>query len=144
MTIACYLAGSSQEHELVAAFASKLEATGLYSITYPWWNDVAKAKAERRDANRGMSRDEARRLMKLDVRAVCACYVFWLLMPETLSIGCFVELGVAMREASMRSGQMSLIVSGDYGRSIFTSSWEKDVTFATHDDALARLLEVVP
>jgi nucleoside 2-deoxyribosyltransferase len=137
--IRAYLAGASAEYELVSRVAERLTASGKYSITYPWWVDVAKALGEGRDANRGMSLEEAHAFAQADLRAIESSDVFWLLMPRTTSTGCFVELGYAMRQKLGAAGVPHLVVSFDFERSIFSSF--ADCRFPDHDAALAHLLE---
>ena len=140
-----YVAGASIEHERVASFADRLCVNDRYFITYPWWQDVAKAKAEGlsdRDMSKGQRKLQALRDL---YEGVLSADVFWLLVPATSSTGAWCELGAALVSAHMADRGLGggpdpyvVIVSGDIQASIFTSLAHHG--FATHDEALAHLL----
>ena len=133
-----YLAGASAEAETVAAFASRLESSGRYRITCPWWQDVAEAKANGTHPSRLPLKD-AQRLARIDRNAILEASVFWLIVPTALSTGCWTELGIALADAASNRA-MHVIVSGDWEQNIFCS-WARH-RFATHEEALAHLLGV--
>ena len=117
-----YLAGSSQESRMVAGYAEQLIAAG-YTTPCPWWNDVEHARSLGL-TDKDLTDEEAQKIGADERSAVIACDLFWLLMPETPSAGCWTELGIRL---------------ATFGENrVFTSLVDR--SFAAHDEALAWLV----
>jgi hypothetical protein len=126
-----YLAGSSLEAEMVAAFAQKVTELS-HSITWSWWEAVLANKAAG-IPDTALSADDRRWHAEVDLKAVMRAEVFWLLTPPTGGAGCFVELGAALSAGSI------VVASGPW-RTIFTELC--DHRFSTHEEALAWLASI--
>lgn len=126
-----YLAGGSAEMDLCASYMTRLRDAG-HDITYDWAGNVRKVGA----ANpRGASECDRQAWSLDDLDGVRAAETFWLLVPEKLSIGCWVEFGVAFRHSATRR----LIVSGDWRKTIFTSL--ADERYDTHEEAFEAIAQ---
>jgi hypothetical protein len=124
-----YLAGASSEIDLCESFIRKLQTAGL-EITFDW---TAVIRATAGGANpRDATENERHAWTVQDISGVRRSHVFWLLVPEKHSIGCWAELGVAY-EARRR-----IVISGDWRKSIFTSL--AYVALDTHDEAFEYLV----
>ncbi len=95
-------------------------------LAYDWLAVVQSAGA----ANEGLTAHQREAASESCLSAVDDSPVFWLLAPQTVSRGCWVELGSALRCGCR------VIVSGDYAQSIFTAGC---VLVDTDDQALTFL-----
>lgn len=124
-----YVAGGSSEAELCASWMQRLRDAG-HTIAVDW---VANIRAVG-DANpREASENDRYRWTEDDLDGASDADVFWLLVPEKPSIGCWVELGWCSRVSGAQ-----IIVSGDWRKSIFTSL--ADARYDTHDEAFAAIV----
>lgn len=119
-----YVAGSSRERELVAAYQTALQAAG-WMLAHDW---VAKMNACL-VSDVDLTDYEQRRYAQDDIRGIERCQVFWLLAPSTPSVGAYVELGIAL------STGRHVVVSGQ--QSLFTSLANE--RYATHAEAFVAL-----
>ena len=92
MTTRVYVAGSSQEMDRASRWIDLFSALTTHMITLDWTKKVREAgSANPPDWTRDRKTDAA--CEALD--AVADADLFWLLVPNTPSQGCWVELGVA-------------------------------------------------
>lgn len=135
-----YVAGASAERETIRGYMNVLREGG-YTITRDWVACI--------DENQGVGNPggaAAHALAVGDLRGVLDAAYLWLVMPTDpiVSIGCWVELGIAITHAYI-SSQLSpdwpqVIISGERPeRTVFTAL--ADQRFETHGEALAYLLE---
>ena len=110
--VSVYVAGASAEAVNVTTWISRFTNAGI-EITHDWTADVfAHALTPQDDLA-----DETRRLYaQQDLEAVVRASIFWLIVPEKPSIGCYVELGAALVTL-----KPIIYVSGAHRRTIFTS-----------------------
>lgn len=107
-----YLAGASREAARVGAIAKRLEASGMVVLAFDWWSTAPKWSG--RDAS--YPRDDQAKYARAEIAAIRECSLFWLLYPDTQSVGCHVELGFALAE------RKHVVVSGARSsESTFTS-----------------------
>jgi len=130
-----YVAGASSEMELCAQWIRKVRECG-HEIILDWVEVIRKAgSANPRDA----SIEQLQEWAKPDFDASRNCEIFWLLIPETNSIGCWVELGIALDSVSRSTLYPGvvigphIIISGDWKRTIFSAL--ADELFYTHEQA---------
>lgn len=123
-----YLASSRENIALVKEYASKLVALG-HVITYAWWLDV-----EQLGNDDGVSDEDAARCANADETGVRVADVFWLLAPEKGGTGCWIELGMAIGHF-IAGADKSIVISGAFDRTIFSSLMEVEETFAHHERA---------
>lgn len=124
-----YLAGGSSEVESCGWWMQRLKDAG-HTVTHDWTASVRAAVLAGRGANPRDAGDIERGLwVKEDFGGVESADIFWLLIPQAPTIGAWAELGYA-------SGlETSIIISGDWRKSIFTSL--ADVLCETHEEAFA-------
>jgi hypothetical protein len=125
-----YVAGASKEVDMVSGYMRKLEAGG-YKISEDWTKSVI-ANREANKPDTAMSLSEMTKFAVADRAGVLSADMFWLIIPTNLSIGCWVELGMAIAHA------MPSIISGAWQGKIFCTLADKIVD--THDEALDLLL----
>jgi len=128
-----YIAGSSEEREIVAGYMARLRDAGI-ELTLDWCCVIDSHGGV---TNRGLPDKTRLEIARAEVDAVERADVFWLIVPEGASCGCWVELGVAYTFSSFRA-HTHIVVSGDVDRSVFTSL--ADNCFAKHEDALAAII----
>jgi hypothetical protein len=124
-----YVAGASAEAEMVSKYIETLERAGL-AVTFDWTRPVLANRAKG-ICDRDMSPADRSRHAFVDLDAVSRAEFFWLVIPEKTSHGCWIELGHALALRKI------VVVSGDHGRSIFTSL--SHLRFEKHEEALAWL-----
>jgi hypothetical protein len=73
---------------------SGAEAIG-YEVTHRWPEQVRRIRHEQGRQDHELSERELRQIALDDLDGVRRADVFWLLVPETSSVGCWVELGWA-------------------------------------------------
>lgn len=120
-----YVAGSSRERELVAAYQTALQAAG-WMLAHDWVAQMNACHIPDVD----LPIEAQRRYAEADLAGVRRAQVFWLLAPSTPSIGSYVELGYALAHSGPR-----VVVSGL--PSLFTSLAHE--RYATHAEAFAAL-----
>jgi nucleoside 2-deoxyribosyltransferase len=126
-----YVAGASAERGEVSKYMQLLRDAGI-TVTLDW---VAIIDGEDGGvSNEGLSTERRRELAKADLQGVADADIVWLIVPNNFSAGAWVELGYAFGLGK------SVIASGNYERSIFTSHCV--VEFRSHDDALAWLIDL--
>lgn len=131
-----YVAGASAELAMIQGFMAKLRASDKFSVTYDWTVDVAKHGS----TGEGLTREERRGHAAKDIEGVREADLFWMLVPSGRGVGAWVELGAAIIRSHDCDVKPGIVVSGDLS-CIFTELADK--RFATHDEALAWLLEMV-
>jgi hypothetical protein len=124
-----YLASNRENIERVKHYAVRLEALG-HEITYKWWKDIEENGAD--DAK--VSRETLIRCARADRNGVMACDLFWLLAPEDGGTGCWVELGMAMRQ-KYAYAVPTIVVSSAQERTLFFVLEEVDDCFELHESA---------
>ena len=126
-----YLAGASDEAEMVRDYAARVVSLG-HTITWSWWESVLDNKAAG-IPDTSLSADDRKWHAVTDLKAIRRADVFWLLTPLTGGAGCFVELGAALSAGA-------IVVSSGPWRTVFTELC--DHRFATHEDVLAWIESV--
>lgn len=120
-----YVAGSSKERELVAAYQAGLRAVG-WRISHDWVAEMNAAAVPDHE----LSVDQQALFAEADLLGIDKAQVFWLLSPSAPSIGAYVELGYALGCNGVR-----VVVSGR--PSLFTSLAHE--RYATHAEAFLAL-----
>jgi hypothetical protein len=87
MSVRVYVAGSSDEREIVGHWLLALRKAGAV-ITHDWTNSEGYYRSS--------TEDERRRWARQDLDGVRAANVVWMLAPEGKSEGAHVELGAAL------------------------------------------------
>jgi hypothetical protein len=118
-----YVAGSSKEAVKIAGYMQRLRDMG-WTVTHDWTVPVLEAKV----ADGDLSDHERIRLAVDDSWGVRTAGYFWLVIPETGSLGSWVELGIAI------GLRCTIIVSGDCRKSIFLTLAGEE--FREHEEAL--------
>lgn len=118
-----YIAGGSRECELAAHYIAAMRVAGA-EITLDWVREF-------RELGLATAPGWEQKHAQMDLDAVRAADVVWLLVPEERSDGASVEFG-----AALALGKYT-VVSGDWRRSIFFHL--ADARYAAHDSALEHL-----
>lgn len=124
---AIYVAGSSREAALVAAYMDGLRAAG-WIVTVDWPAAVAASPVPDHELPLEVQQAHAR----WDLAGVASAQVLWLVGPSTPSVGAYVELGFALARG------VRVVASGP--QSLFTSLAAE--RYATHAEAFAALTQV--
>lgn len=124
----CYVASASAEVALCERYRDRLRA--LRVEVHDWMGRV-RANPHRHD--RAIPEAERRRIAAQNANAVASADVFWLLVPETPTIGAWVELGIAFGSA-----RPVIIVSGPW-RSIACDLADQ---FSSHEHAFDHVVEL--
>lgn len=135
-----YVAGASAEIDIVRGYMAQLTANG-WQITYDWTQAVSKFGS----AGEALTDEAKRELALKDLGGVYAAHVFWMLVPQNLSVGAWIELGAAIthrddpdrHDYPYKDCTPRIVVSGTTD-SIFALLADK--RFATHDEALEWLI----
>lgn len=128
-----YVAGSSREAQKIAQYMRWLREFG-HEVTLDWTVDVLAATKPDRELA-----DETRwQFAHKDIEAIAGAQCLWLCVPETSSLGAWIEFGAAI--GMRRSSTRILFVSGYARRSIFTSL--ADVTREHHEQMLEVFREL--
>ena len=129
-----YVAGASKEIDMVERYIRILRDTG-HVITVDWCAEIRKVG----DANpRDLPREENAKFAEDDLSGVRQADLFWLLIPQSNSAGCWIEFGYACAMRRRPISSPEIFVSGDYGRSIFCAL--KGVhCYDSHDEALRAI-----
>ncbi len=128
-----YVASGSDERSVAADYMKRLRQAGI-ELTLDW-NAVIEAHGGM--TNRGLPEEARLKIARAEVGAVERADVFWLIVPQGPSCGCWVELGVAHTLSSFRP-HTHVVASGDIHKSVFTSL--ADTCFPKHEDALAAII----
>lgn len=128
MSLRVYIAGASAEVELCERYRDRLHANGI--DVHDW---MSRVRANPRRHDRAIPETERRRIAAQNANAVASADVFWLLIPETTTIGAWVELGIAFGSA-----RPAIIVSGPW-RSIFADLADQ---FSSHEHAFDHVVEL--
>ena len=124
-----YVAGASGEAIEVAALIAKLEGLG-HTCTFDWTREVLSRRAAgKTDAD--LTQFEAACAATGCLDGVDRADILWLVVPQTESIGAWVELGYAMARGKI------LCASGRHSRTIFGALVHN--TFPTHEDVIRWL-----
>lgn len=128
--LSVYVAGGSSERlEIVRPLIEQIQAAGI--DVHDWTRDPNWDLVDE------PSRADCRRAARLDLDAVRRCDVFWLVVPAKKSEGASAELGIAI------ALEKRIIVSGEVGaRNIFALLARPGDVFASHEEALARVVEI--
>jgi hypothetical protein len=123
-----YLAGASAELVLVEAYMRRVRDAG-HEITWDWCATVRRIGAS--------NPHDAKARQRLawcaeDLGGVDTCDVFWLLVPQAPSVGCWVEMGVAWQQ------DKRIVMSGEWRGTIFSAL--ADELYDSHELALSALL----
>lgn len=117
-----YLAGASREIDLCESFRTRLRTEG-HVITHDWMREIRMCPVMDHELSH-----EARHTYALDdMRGVLSADMVWILCPDNQSIGCWVELGMALAIGA------TTVVSGNFSRCIFADLAPH--RFATHEEA---------
>ena len=130
-----YLAGSSDELDLVERTLDRLRAAGIV-ITHDWTKIVRRAECGN---PRELRQEDRRQLVDGDLLGILKADVFWLLVPERSSGGAWAKYGYALGLTESRM-QRTIIVSGDWRKKsieFFTSF--AHLRFDSHDKAMQWL-----
>lgn len=125
-----YLASAYNQKDLVASYIKRLPS-GLF-VTHDWTVAPKWLPAElvgKRETE--LPEKVCKKLAEEDMKGVQTADVLWLLTPAERGCGCFIELGIALRQVQTR-----VIVSG-LQRSIFQHL--ADDWYASHEGAFAAL-----
>ena len=141
-----YVAGASAQIDLVEGFIAALKKHS-HTITFDWTVVVRRAGSASPD-----DLDVRRAAAESDLRGVERSDLMWLVQPDeaSTSTGAWVELGYAHALKDLRGRSVGvraaappvLVVSGASKKCIFSDL--ADHRFASHDDALAFILEMAP
>lgn len=130
MSLRVYIAGASAEVDLCERYRDRLHAHGI--DVHDWMSRV-RTNPHRHD--RAIPEAERRRIAAQNANAVAIADVFWLLVPETPTIGAWVELGIAFGSA-----RPAVLVSGPFAlRSIFADLADG---FTEHEHAFDHVVEL--
>lgn len=129
MGLRIYLAGASAEVELCERYRDRLRAAGV-EVAHDWMSGV---RANHRRHDRALPDKERRRIAARNANAVASADVFWILVPQTPTIGAWVELGIAFGSA-----RPAIIVSGPW-RSIFADLADQ---FSEHEHAFDHIVDL--
>lgn len=129
--IPIYVSGSSREIDIVKPYVEKLKILG-YFITEDWTDKVQFPGEDFK-----VSVGDRKQAATLEIRGVEEAIMFWLLVPEALSIGAWVELGLAIRSCQY------VIVSGPKIKcTVFTEAASHQ--FLTHEEAFLFFKRLAP
>lgn len=128
-----YVSAGSDERAVAAGYMARLRQAGI-ELTHDW---VQVINDHGGLTNRGLSEEARMRIAREEVEAVEHADVFWIIVPDGPSCGCWVELGVAYTLSQFRA-HTHIVASGDIHKSVFTSL--ADTCFAHHEDALAAII----
>ncbi len=130
-----YVAGASADWERAKVRMDWVRSHPGLTLAYDWVADVVKYRVEGGKSDAELTDGERFSLAGSDVSAVVRCDIFWLLVPhDTVTVGAWVELGVAIGEGR------SVVVSGARHREhIFCSL--ADYACSTDTDAQGWILE---
>ena len=118
-----YIAGASKELDRVKSAYAIARELG-FELTYDW---VAEVEAHNGVTNEGLDDGERRRLSTKEVYAVVLADVFWLLCPQGVGVGAFVELGVAVAAQRLAYDRHIIVASGPTRRTIFGAQADFEV-----------------
>jgi hypothetical protein len=126
-----YVAGASAEIDAIEKWIRALEQAG-FQITFDWTKQVRHlGEANPREA----SWEDRYQWMTPNRDGVLRAQFFWLLIPSGgLSVGCWVEYGMAVKSTFNRP---VVFISGDVESTIFSAA--ADHRFSTHDEAYYAL-----
>jgi hypothetical protein len=128
-----YVAGASTEAALISDCMRKLESAG-YVITEDWTKSVIANRNEGK-TDAALTLEEMTIFASNDRGGVLSADMFWLVIPTGKSVGCWVELGMAIAHA------IPSVVSGVWEGKIFCAL--ADQRCATHDEALQMLMGAI-
>jgi hypothetical protein len=134
-----YVAGASREHERVKRWADALVRSERVALSLRWFDDAAHWAG--RDHHLPLA--EQRPFADRAELAIRASRIFWMLWPEQLSPGSFIEYGYALAHRFHVARAHDVVVSGPgSARSIFAAAAdyrnESDPLACEHVLALAE------
>jgi hypothetical protein len=141
-----YVAGASKEVRLVQGYIHKLKEAG-WKITEDWTLSVVE------NEGRELTEQERQHYAHADGFGVAEADWLWMLSPIALSVGCYVELGIALGQTYTRDrkDQMlalcpgrTIVISGPVFTNIFASHAAVNHRFEKHSEALSFLLDIKP
>ena len=121
-----YLSGASAEHDLCADYMARLRCAG-FDVAVDWCADVRA-----HGVGNPTDQELAATLAKRDLAGIPTAAVFWLLVPDAKSIGCWIECGYALAHG------IHIIVSGDWEATIFSSLATH--RFGDHESAFGHIV----
>jgi len=124
-----YVAGASADRAAIARHIQDLTLSRMVEVTLDW--TAVMANVAKPDSD--LTEEERNRYARQDLEAIDAASVFWLVIPNSKSVGAWVELGYAIARNKL------IITSGDHA-SIFTS--QSQIACATHDAAKEVVLRL--
>lgn len=136
-----YVAGATNEAKLIAELIEQLENSKRYYCTLNWSKLVLDRIGEDVTKQQLYSDYDRGKLANMDRDAVLSARVMWLVVPETISYGCWAEWGIAIIDKNNKVNK-HLIVSGNWKVSIFTEYAQAKYT--THNEALNYLIDNGP
>lgn len=132
-----YLAGGSSDVEECAVYIKELKSRGLACAFN--WTDAVLANHREGGNDATLSEGLRRAAATVDLAAVLASDILWLVVPKGVSRGCWTELGAGLIARDFMHMRLLIVVSGDDKKSLFTS--HASVTFDTHEGALEFITE---
>ncbi len=125
-----YVAGASAEVDVCEWYRDRLLAAGV-DVAHNWMASV-RANPERRDNE--IPRRDRKRIAATCANSVAVADVFWLLAPKGMTIGAWVELGIAFGSA-----RPTIIVSGPW-KTVFGDLADQ---FTEHEHAFDHIVGLV-
>lgn len=148
-----YVAGASKEVRLVQGYIHKLKEAG-WRITEDWTLSVIE------NEGREITEQERQHCAHADGFGVAEADWLWLVSPIAPSVGCYVELGIALGQTYVRNvldgktyalvpsaksifvpAAKNILVSGPVFTNIFASHAAVTMRFDKHEQALSYLLD---
>jgi hypothetical protein len=99
-----YVACSSRELYRVSAAMNAVEARG-HVLTHDWTVPILEARAQGHEEHE-MGFEIARQCAEADLKGIERADVVWVLIPQTITVGLWVEIGYAIR------ARKPIIISG--------------------------------
>lgn len=128
MSVKVYVSASSQERQRARCCLDHVRESPELELTHDWLIVM-----EETEADGAPTPAHLQNCAQNDLEGVTEADVFWLLLPESPSVGAWVELGWALAIRSMHE-QVRIITSGPGNQNLFTLL--SDVHFETDLEAL--------
>jgi hypothetical protein len=126
---AFYIAGASSEIVIAEFHMARVRAAG-HLVTHDWCAGVRSAPAANPiDA----TMNQRATWCAEDIGGIERCDVFWLLVPQAPSVGCWCEIGIAYQMGKR------IVMSGEWRTTIFSALARE--LYDTHALALTELVK---
>lgn len=118
-----YIAGASKEISTCESFRDRLRTAG-HVITHDWMREIRECTV----ADHELTHEARHEYALMDLRGVLAADLLWVVCPDAKSVGCWVELGIALG-----CGRPMVALSGPWAPCIFAdlAAWR----FSSHEAA---------